>query len=175
MAFEIFVLDIVNDMISAAFQADDSVLVTARARLNGKIALLKGAREESGPQFHPFCLLRISGRRRYSGTWHEEVVQTLARHVPDNFPRYLQRLFREEIWFDPRRHDGARHGQRLTKTFRIPPARFPESRTGRLGAGVPGGHLGVASINPWRVRCLPRRFLTFGLPSCLMDCGRRFW
>ena len=85
MAFEIFVLYIVNELYFRRLPGDDSVLATARARLNGKIALLKGAREELVAQFDPFVFFDFGLRRRYSGTWHEEVVQTLARDVPENF------------------------------------------------------------------------------------------
>lgn len=83
MAFEIFVLYIVNELYFRRLP-QEGVLETARARLREKIALLK--REEtslSGPD--PFVFIDFGLRRRYSGLWHEEVVRTLAEAVPEHF------------------------------------------------------------------------------------------
>jgi len=85
MAFEIFVLYIVNELYFRRLPQDASVLATARQRLADKIALVK-----SDPALlnadEPFTFVDFGLRRRYSGAWHEEVVSTLARELPAHFP-----------------------------------------------------------------------------------------
>jgi nicotinate phosphoribosyltransferase len=83
MAFEIFVLYIVNELYFRRLAAGDSLLETARARLHQKIALLKSAADLDGAE--PFVFIDFGLRRRYSGAWHEEVVRTLADSVPGHF------------------------------------------------------------------------------------------
>jgi len=83
MAFEIFVLYIVNELYfrRAGKQAawDEGC-----KRLGDKIAALKQFGHE--PQLrHPFEISDFGLRRRFSAEWHDEVVQRLAREVPQYF------------------------------------------------------------------------------------------
>ena len=84
MAFEIYVLAIVNELY---FRRSDqaAALAEGRTRLQAKIAALRafGAREPA--RAHPFEFFDFGVRRRFSGTWHEEVVRTLKDAVPEYF------------------------------------------------------------------------------------------
>jgi len=83
MGFEIFVLYIVNELYFRRFNLDEA-LTEGRARLTAKVAALK----EFGKQprrKHPFEFSDFGVRRRFSGAWHDEVVQRLAREVPEYF------------------------------------------------------------------------------------------
>ncbi|MGI4849137.1 MAG: nicotinate phosphoribosyltransferase [Janthinobacterium lividum] len=83
MGFEIYVLYIVNELYYRRLGSDETLAI-GRQRLDQKIALLRefGA----GPRCrHPFEFFDFGVRRRYSGAWHEEVVATLAREVPEYF------------------------------------------------------------------------------------------
>ncbi|WP_300451798.1 nicotinate phosphoribosyltransferase [Accumulibacter sp.] len=85
MAFEIFVLYIVNELYFRRLPADASILATARQRLQAKIAFLQAERAALASTGEPFVFFDFGLRRRYSGAWHEEVVRTLARELPDHF------------------------------------------------------------------------------------------
>ena len=85
MAFEIFVLYIVNELYFRRLPADVSLLSSARDRLKAKIDVLKAERERLVSANDPFVFFDFGLRRRYSGAWHEEVVQTLAKAVPEHF------------------------------------------------------------------------------------------
>jgi len=85
MAFEIFVLYIVNELYFRRLPQDASILATARQRLSDKIALVRNDPELRGPD-ETFTFVDFGLRRRYSGAWHEEVVATLARELPEHFP-----------------------------------------------------------------------------------------
>jgi nicotinate phosphoribosyltransferase len=110
MGFEIFVLSIVNELYFRRF-ATPEALAEGRKRLAAKIALLRDFRSQSpvaqvSPpnvlQFangtsapmaggrlhairHPFEFFDFGTRRRFSREWHEEMVATLAREVPQYF------------------------------------------------------------------------------------------
>ncbi|HEY9024004.1 MAG TPA: nicotinate phosphoribosyltransferase [Burkholderiaceae bacterium] len=84
MAFEIYVLAIVNELyFRRADQA--AALSEGRERLAAKIAALRefGAREPA--RAHPFEFFDFGVRRRFSGAWQEEVVRTLRDAVPEFF------------------------------------------------------------------------------------------
>jgi nicotinate phosphoribosyltransferase len=84
MAFEIYVLAIVNELyFRRADQA--AALAEGRARLRAKIAALRefGAREPA--RAHPFEFFDFGVRRRFSGAWQDEVVRTLKDEVPEFF------------------------------------------------------------------------------------------
>ncbi|MBW8757909.1 MAG: nicotinate phosphoribosyltransferase [Burkholderiales bacterium] len=84
MAFEIYVLAIVNELyFRRADQA--AALVEGRSRLRAKIAALRefGAREPACA--HPFEFFDFGVRRRFSGAWQDEVVRTLKDEVPEFF------------------------------------------------------------------------------------------
>jgi nicotinate phosphoribosyltransferase len=84
MAFEIFVLYIVNELYFRRLPQDAAILATARQRLADKIALVKNDPALVGNE--TFTFVDFGLRRRYSGPWHDEVVQTLAAELPGHFP-----------------------------------------------------------------------------------------
>jgi nicotinate phosphoribosyltransferase len=110
MGFEIFVLSIVNELYFRRFATPDR-MEEARRRLAEKISMLRDFRSQSpvaqvsSPnvlQFangtsapivggrahvvrHPFEFFDFGTRRRFSREWHEEMVATLAREVPQYF------------------------------------------------------------------------------------------
>jgi nicotinate phosphoribosyltransferase len=85
MGFEIFVLYIINELYFRRLPAE-GVLDAARNRLQRKIALLRehAAEFRAATEF-PFTFFDFGLRRRYAGAWHEEVVTTLKREVPEQF------------------------------------------------------------------------------------------
>jgi nicotinate phosphoribosyltransferase len=85
MAFEVFVLYIVNQLYYRRLPAGPEILAAARQRLQDKIRLVRAyAAEPSGSGF-PFLFMDFGLRRRYSGDWQEEVVGTFARELPEHF------------------------------------------------------------------------------------------
>lgn len=89
MGFEIFVLAIINELYFRRLSAEQGgaakFLQEGRRRLQTKIDLLRQYGAESASYPHPFELFDFGVRRRFSGAWQEEVVQTLAREVPQFF------------------------------------------------------------------------------------------
>ncbi len=83
MAFEIFVLYIVNELYFRRFDRE-AALAEGRLRLGAKIAALKSFGQQPALR-HPFEFSDFGLRRRFSGAWHDEVVQRLAREVPEFF------------------------------------------------------------------------------------------
>jgi nicotinate phosphoribosyltransferase len=83
MGYEIFVLYIVNELYFRRFDQAEAMAV-ARARLRQKIDELRAFGEEA-PRANPFEFFDFGVRRRFSGEWHDEVVQTLARELPVYF------------------------------------------------------------------------------------------
>lgn len=83
MGFEIYVLYIVNELYFRRFN-QGAALTEGRARLAAKIDALKAFGAEPAKK-HPFEFFDFGVRRRFSGAWHEEVVATLAREVPQYF------------------------------------------------------------------------------------------
>lgn len=86
MGFEIYVLYIVNELYFRRLPAGPEILAEARRRLAAKVELLKRVTPElcSDPDW-PFTFSDFGLRRRYSGAWHDEVVHTFAREVPEFF------------------------------------------------------------------------------------------
>ena len=83
MGFEIFVLYIINELYFRRFDLD-AAMREGRHRLGLKVAAVK----EFGKlprRKHPFEFSDFGVRRRFSGAWHDEVVQRLAREVPEYF------------------------------------------------------------------------------------------
>lgn len=101
MAFEIFVLYIINELYFRRLPTDASVLATARQRLQEKIGLLKAERNNLVSAGDPFVFFDFGLRRRYSGSWHEEVVGTLASEVPDNFRGTSNVYFAKQFGLSP--------------------------------------------------------------------------
>ncbi|WP_343592052.1 nicotinate phosphoribosyltransferase [Paracidovorax wautersii] len=83
MGFEIFVLAIVNELY---FRRVDQAgaLSQGRARLAAKLERLRRLADEV-PCRHPFEMFDFGLRRRFSGPWQREVVQTLAQEAPQWF------------------------------------------------------------------------------------------
>ncbi len=83
MGFEIFVLAIVNELY---FRRMDQAgaLAEGRARLAAKLGRLRRLAGEA-PCRHPFEMFDFGLRRRFSGSWQREVVQTLASEAPQWF------------------------------------------------------------------------------------------
>ncbi|GGH51765.1 nicotinate phosphoribosyltransferase [Comamonas phosphati] len=83
MGFEIYVLAIVNELYFRRFDAAVA-LAEGRKRLAGKIARLKHLAVETKLR-NPFELFDFGVRRRYSGAWQREVVQTFAQETSQWF------------------------------------------------------------------------------------------
>jgi nicotinate phosphoribosyltransferase len=83
MAFEIFVLAIVNELYFRRFDAQ-AAIAKGRERLQGKIALLRDFGREP-PARNPFEFFDFGVRRRFSREWQREVVTTFKREVPQFF------------------------------------------------------------------------------------------
>lgn len=84
MGFEIFVLYIVSELYYRRLETV-STLDIARQRLQSKIQWLKHEINKENTPDDPFIFFDFGLRRRFSAAWHEEVVSTLARELPDNF------------------------------------------------------------------------------------------
>jgi len=80
MAFEIFVLAIVNELYFRRHQTPD-VLAEGRRRLRDKIALLRAFGREPARRF-PLLISDFGLRRRFSRAWQAEVVSTLRQAAP---------------------------------------------------------------------------------------------
>jgi nicotinate phosphoribosyltransferase len=83
MAFEIYVLAIVNEL---HFRGADQAAARAegRRRLAAKVALLR-AQADAPARRHPFEMFDFGVRRRFSRAWQREVVGILAAEVPEYF------------------------------------------------------------------------------------------
>jgi nicotinate phosphoribosyltransferase len=80
MAFEIFVLAIVNECYFRQFDQAPA-LAEGRRRLDDKVAKLKAFAAQP-PERHPFEFFDFGVRRRFSRGWHREVVTTLRDELP---------------------------------------------------------------------------------------------
>jgi nicotinate phosphoribosyltransferase len=83
MGFEIYVLSLVNELYFKGSD-QDAVLNEGRTRLSAKIDRLRDRLTRVSRHF-PFEFFDFGGRRRFSEAWQREVVQTLARRVPEYF------------------------------------------------------------------------------------------
>ena len=83
MAFEIFVLAIVNELYFRRFPAE-AARAEGRRRLNDKIEVLRRFEDEA-PRRHPFEMFDFGLRRRFSFEWQREVVDTFRRELPQFF------------------------------------------------------------------------------------------
>lgn len=83
MAYEIFVLYIVNELYFRRV-GTPAALAEGRKRLGEKIAQLKAFGTTPALR-HPFEFSDFGLRRRFSAAWHDEVVERLAREVPECF------------------------------------------------------------------------------------------
>jgi nicotinate phosphoribosyltransferase len=99
MAFEIFVLSIVNELYFRRFDAA-AALAEGRRRLAAKIARLQAFAEEP-PQRNPFELFDFGVRRRYSRDWQREVVAALRAGVPQFFKATSNVLLARDLGLVP--------------------------------------------------------------------------
>jgi len=99
MAFEIFVLAIVNELYFRRFDAK-AALAEGRRRLQAKIELLRGFAKEPAAR-HPFEFFDFGVRRRFSREWQREVVGTLRREVPMYFKGTSNVLLAKELELVP--------------------------------------------------------------------------
>ncbi|KQU77915.1 MULTISPECIES: nicotinate phosphoribosyltransferase [unclassified Rhizobacter] len=99
MAFEIFVLAIVNELYFRRFDAT-AALAVGRERLQAKIATLRAFGAEP-PRRNPFEFFDFGVRRRYSGAWQREVVSTLKEAVPQFFRGSSNVLLAKELGMVP--------------------------------------------------------------------------
>ncbi len=83
MAYEIFVLYIVNELYFRRV-GTPAALDEGRKRLGEKIAQLKAFGTTPALR-HSFEFSDFGLRRRFSAAWHDEVVERLAREVPECF------------------------------------------------------------------------------------------
>lgn len=83
MAFEIFVLAIVNELYFRRFDAAQAQ-AEGRRRLAAKIAQLRAFAQEPARR-NPFEMFDFGLRRRYSLDWQREVVDSLRRELPQFF------------------------------------------------------------------------------------------
>jgi nicotinate phosphoribosyltransferase len=80
MAFEIFVLAIVNESYFRQFD-QAAAIAEGRRRLADKVSKLKAFGGEP-PERHPFEFFDFGVRRRFSRDWHREVVTTFRDELP---------------------------------------------------------------------------------------------
>jgi nicotinate phosphoribosyltransferase len=99
MAFEIFVLAIVNELYFRRFDAD-AAWREGRSRLAAKIERLREFAKEP-KRATPFEFFDFGVRRRFSGRWHCEVLSTLRREVPQFFKGASDVLFARDLGLVP--------------------------------------------------------------------------
>ena len=99
MAFEIFVLAIVNELYFRRFDATEAI-VEGRRRLDAKIERLR-TYEKEPKRATPFEFFDFGVRRRFSGEWHREVLTTLKREVPQFFKGASDVLFARDLGLTP--------------------------------------------------------------------------
>jgi nicotinate phosphoribosyltransferase len=102
MAFEIFVLYIVNELYFRRLPASETFFAAARERLDDKIALVQSQSGLDGEECkEPFAFVDFGLRRRYSGAWHREVVSTLAERLPAHFRGTSDVLLARDLGLTP--------------------------------------------------------------------------
>lgn len=83
MAFEIFVLAIVNELYFRRFDRD-AAEAEGRRRLDAKIGAIETFVQQPALR-HPFELFDFGVRRRFSRSWQREVVQAFSARLPQVF------------------------------------------------------------------------------------------
>ncbi|MDQ6683753.1 MAG: nicotinate phosphoribosyltransferase, partial [Pseudomonadota bacterium] len=99
MAFEIFVLAIVNELYFRRFDAAQA-LAEGRRRLAAKLHQLREFAAEP-KRATPFEFFDFGVRRRFSKQWHHEVLSTLKREVPEFFKGASDVLFARDLGLVP--------------------------------------------------------------------------
>ncbi|MEO8058293.1 MAG: nicotinate phosphoribosyltransferase [Burkholderiales bacterium] len=95
MAFEIYVLAIVNELYFRRFEQAPA-LQEGRKRLLAKINRLREFEQEPKRR-HPFEFFDFGVRRRFSGDWQREVVDTFKREVPQFFKGCSNVLYARDL------------------------------------------------------------------------------
>ncbi len=99
MAFEIFVLAIVNELYFRRFD-ETAALAEGRKRLAAKVEQLRDFEREPR-RATPFEFFDFGVRRRFSSEWHREVLVTLKREVPQFFKGASDVLFARDLGLVP--------------------------------------------------------------------------
>ena len=99
MAFEIYVLAIVNELYFRRFD-QAAALAEGRRRLAAKIERLR-AFEREPKRLNPFEFFDFGVRRRFSAEWHREVLVTLKREVPQFFKGASDVLYARDLGLVP--------------------------------------------------------------------------
>ena len=99
MAFEIYLLAIVNELYFRRFDAD-AALAEGRARLQAKIERLRALPAEPARR-HPFEFFDFGVRRRYSRAWQREVLATLHAELPQYFKGSSNVMYARELGLVP--------------------------------------------------------------------------
>jgi nicotinate phosphoribosyltransferase len=99
MAFEIFVLAIVNELYFRRFDRE-AALTEGRRRLEAKIDRVKTFSAEARRR-HPFEFFDFGVRRRFAGDWHREVVARLKEALPEYFKGTSNVLLARELGLVP--------------------------------------------------------------------------
>ncbi len=134
MAFEIFVLAIVNELYFRRFDAA-AALAEGRRRLAAKIGRLREFEKEP-KRATPFEFFDFGVRRRFSGEWHREVLVTLKREVPQFFKGASDVLFARDLGLVPigtMAHEYLQTFQTLGVRLRD----FQRAALEALGPGIP--------------------------------------
>ena len=95
MAFEIFVLAIVNELYFRRFDAREA-LAEGKRRLDAKLERLREFGREP-ERATPFEFFDFGVRRRFSAAWHREVLTTFKREVPQFFKGASDVLFARDL------------------------------------------------------------------------------
>ena len=95
MAFEIYVLAIVNELYFRRFD-QTAALREGRLRLAAKIEHLRAFAQAPALR-HPFEFFDFGVRRRFSGDWQREVVATFKRCVPQFFKGCSNVLYARDL------------------------------------------------------------------------------
>jgi nicotinate phosphoribosyltransferase len=99
MAFEIFVLAIVNELYFRRFDAGAAVAEGQR-RLVAKIARLQELARRPR-RAHPFEIFDFGVRRRFSAAWQREVVRALRNEAPEFFKGTSNVLLAKDLGLVP--------------------------------------------------------------------------
>ncbi len=99
MAFEIYVLAIVNELYFRRFDQPPA-FAEGRKRLAAKIERLRALDDEPARR-HPFEFFDFGVRRRFSGDWQREVVTTLKREAPRYFKGCSNVLYARDLNLAP--------------------------------------------------------------------------
>ena len=96
MAFEIHVLAIVNELYFRRFDAT-AALAEGRKRLAAKVDKLRAFERDGPTRLHPFEFFDFGVRRRFSGAWQREVIETFKRETPRLFKGASNVLYAREL------------------------------------------------------------------------------